>query len=62
MSKITLNESDLRGKGSNAEVYNYKLKNIDFAVKCFKDHEKALEENNILEQIYKLMPNCPGAI
>ena len=31
-------------------------------MKCFKNQDKAIEENNNLERIHKLMPNCPGTI
>ena len=32
-----LDEKDLLGRGAFAEVYRYKIKGIEIAVKCFKD-------------------------
>ena len=54
MPNIILKEKNFLGKGSYAEVYRYKLKNIDFAVKCFKEKEYALKESNILEGIKEI--------
>ena len=57
-----MNQNNFIGKGANAEVYRCKINNIDLAVKCFKEYDKAFEENSILERIHKLIPNCPGKI
>ena len=38
------------------------MKYIYLTVKFFKNQDKPKEENNILEIIHKLIPNCPGTI
>ena len=60
-------EKDELGKGSNGEVYAYKLKNLNdkqLALKCFNDdnESKAKAESKILDEINKSMLNCPGII
>ena len=38
------------------------MNNLEFAVKCFQEKEKAEEENNLMERICQLIPNCPGIL
>ena len=35
LTKISLKQEDFIGKGSYAQVYRYKIKNKEIAVKCF---------------------------
>ena len=60
-------KEDFLGKGVNAKVYVYKLKNLNdkqLALKCFNDDNEigAKAESKILDEINKLMLNCPGII
>ena len=51
LSKIVLNQQDLIGKGSYAEVYRYSIENTPIAVKCFDNEEEAIKERDVLQKI-----------
>ena len=51
LSKITLNSTDLIGKGSYAKVYRYKILNTPIAVKCFDDDDEAMKERDVIQRI-----------
>ena len=36
LTKIIIKQEDWIGKGSYAQVYHYKIKNKEIAIKCFK--------------------------
>ena len=41
LTSIELRETDFLGKGQNADVYRYMIKNNSIAVKCFQDQDDA---------------------